>query len=131
MFSGAVKGKTAETLSKSFGKVEREMRSYQEGASSDHVTYSYQLRDVLPPNKIEALSQGSFCGYVADTFQQKVNPKIFCGEVKACGKPRHNEQVPQILQMTPEQMEAEVEKNYQKIRLDIVNLLFKEQNNSD
>ena len=131
VFSGAVKGKTAETLSKSFGKVEREMRSYQEGASSDHVTYSYQLRDVLPPNKIEALSQGSFCGYVADTFQQKVNPKIFCGEVKACGKPRHNEQVPQILQMTPEQMEAEVEKNYQKIRLDIVNLLFKEQNNSD
>ena len=131
VFSGAVKGKTAETLSKSFGKVEREMRSYQEGASSDHVTYSYQLRDVLPPNKIEALSQGSFCGYVADTFQQKVNPKIFCGEVKACGKPRHNEQVPQILQMTPEQTEAEVEKNYQKIRLDIVNLLFKEQNNSD
>lgn len=129
VFSGAVKGKTAETLSKSFGKVEREMRSYQEGASSDHVTYSYQLRDVLPPNKIEALSQGSFCGYVADTFRQKVNPKIFCGEVKACGKPRHNESIPQILKMTAEQMEEEVEKNYLKIRLDIVNLLFKEQNN--
>ena len=32
-------------------------------------------------------------------------------------------------QPTPEQMEEEVEKNYQKIRLDIVNLLFKEQNN--
>lgn len=129
VFSGAVKGKTAEMLSKSFGKVEREMRSYQEGASSDHVTYSYQLRDVLPPNKIEALSQGSFCGYVADTFNQKVNPKIFCGEVKACGKPKHNEQIPQILRMTPEQMEMEVEKNYRKIRLDILNLLFKEQNN--
>ena len=131
VFAGAVKGKTAETLSKSFGKVEREMRSYQESASNDHITYSFQQRDVLPSDKIEALSQGSFCGYVADTFSQKVNPKIFCGEVKACGKPQHQEQIPQILKMSPEQMEEEVEKNYQKIRLDIVNLLFKERNKPD
>ena len=31
--------------------------------------------------------------------------------------------------MTPEQMEEEMEKNYRKNRLDIVDLLFKEQNN--
>mgnify|MGYP000520272129 CR=1 FL=1 len=118
VFSGAVKGSTAEGLSKSFGKVEREMRSYQESDSSDHVTYSYQLRDVLPPNKIEALSQGSFCGYVADNFDQKIHPKTFCGEVHAGDPPKHNLPVPQIVNMSRKAIEAEVDKNYEKVRVE-------------
>ena len=129
VFAGAVKGSTAESLSKSFGKVEQEMRSYQESDTSDHVTYSFQQREVLPANKIEALSQGTFCGYVADTFKQKVHPKTFCGEVHAGDPPTHNEPLPQIVvNMTEEEIMQEVEMNYQKIHLDIVNLLFKELN---
>ena len=129
VFAGAVKGSTAESLSKSFGKVEQEMRSYQESDTSDHVTYSFQQREVLPANKIEALSQGTFCGYVADTFKQKVHPKTFCGEVHAGAPPKHNEALPQIVvNMTEEEIMQEVEMNYQKIHLDIVNLLFKELN---
>ena len=131
VFAGAVKGDTAEGLSKSFGKVEREMRSYQEGASSDHVTYSYQLRDVLPADRIEALSQGTFCGYVADTFAQKVHPKVFCGEIQAERPPVHRETVPKTVNLSEREMQEEVEKNYQKIRVDIANLLFREQNNPD
>ena len=130
VFAGAVKGDTAESLSKSFGKVEREMRSFQESDTSEHITYSFQQREVLPPNKIEALSQGTFCGYVADSFKQKVHPKVFCGEVDAGGPPLHNEEIPQIVvNMTEEEIMHEVEMNYQKIHLDIVNLMFKELNN--
>ena len=129
VFAGAVKGETAQSLSKSFGKVEQEMRSYQESDTSDHVTYSFQQREVLPANKIESLSQGTFCGYVADTFRQKVHPKVFCGEVHAGDPPRHNVQLPQIvINMTEEEIMNEVEMNYQKIHLDIVNLIFKELN---
>ena len=129
VFAGAVKGDTADSLSKSFGKVEREMRSFQESDTSEHITYSFQQREVLPPNKIEALSQGTFCGYVADSWKQKVHPKTFCGEVKAGDPPKHNLPLPQIVvNMTEEQIKEEVEKNYQKIHLDIVNLLFKELN---
>ena len=128
VFAGAVKGSTAESLSKSFGKTEKEMTSYQEGATNDHITYSFQQRDVLPPSKIEALSQGSFCGYVADTWAQKVHPKIFCGEVLLAPPTRHNEKVPQIVDLTREEMNAAVEANYRKIHLDIVNMLFKELN---
>ena len=113
------KGSTAEGLSKSFGKVEREMRSYQESDSSDHVAYSYQLRDVLPPNKIEALSQGSFCGYVADNYDQKIHPKTFCGEVHAGDTPKHNLSVPQIVNMSRKAIEAEVAKNYEKVGVNI------------
>ena len=129
VFAGAVKGSTAESLCKSFGKVEREMRSYQESDTSDHVTYSFQQRDMLPASKIEALSQGTFCGYVADTHKQKIYPKIFCGEVEAGEPPRHNAVLPKVItNMSEAEIKKEVEKNYQKIRLDIENLIFKEQN---
>ena len=131
VFAGAVKGSTAEGLSKSFGKVEMETRSYQESDTSDHVTYSYQQRDVLPADKIEALSQGSFCGYIADNFDQKIHPKTFCGEVQAGDPPRHKEKLPQIVDMTREQIQREVEKNYEKVHNEIVNLIFVEQNNPD
>ena len=131
VFAGSVKGSTAEYLSKSFGKAEREMTSYQEGASNDHITYSYQQRDVLPASKIEALSQGSFCGYVADTYAQKVHPKIFCGEVQLASPARHKEKVPQIVDLSREEMNAAVEANYRKIHMDIVNMLFKELNDPE
>ena len=129
VFAGAVKGDTAEGLSKSFGKVEREMRSFQESDTSEHITYSFQQREVLPASKIEALSQGTFCGYVADTYEQKVHPKTFCGEVRAGDPPRHNLPLPRIVvNMSDEEIKEEVEKNYQRIHLDIINLLFKELN---
>jgi hypothetical protein len=131
VFSGAVKGSTAEGLSKSFGKIEKETRSYQESDTHDHVTYSYQLRDVLPANKIEALSQGSFCGYVADNYDQKIHPKTFCGEVEAGEPPRHNEKLPPIIEMTEDEIQDEVEKNYEKIRVEIANLIWREINDPE
>lgn len=128
LFSGAVKGETAATLSKSFGRIEQETRSYQEGTSSDHVTLSYQMRDVLPPEKIESLSQGTFCGYVSDSFTQKVHPKIFCGEIDTGKPPKHHENIPQIVQMSRESLNQEIDKNYRKIHQDIRDLLQRELN---
>lgn len=128
LFSGAVKGETAATLSKSFGRIEQETRSYQEGTSSDHVTLSYQMRDVLPPEKIESLSQGTFCGYVSDSFTQKVHPKIFCGEIDSGKPPKHHESIPQIVQMSRESLNQEIDKNYRKIHQDIRDLLQRELN---
>ena len=42
----------------------------------------------------------------------------------------HREAVPKIVNLSEKEMEEEVEKNYRKIRVDIANLLFKEQNNA-
>lgn len=130
VFAGAVKGKTAEWISKSFGKEERPMQSYSEGGSNAHITFSHQERDVLPSYKIEALSQGTFCGYIADTYEQQINPKIFCGQVQAGLPPKHNEDLPPVADMSREQIEEEVEKNYKKIRMEIVNLIHTELNAS-
>ena len=43
--------------------------------------------------------------------------------------PRHNEPLPQIVLMTRTQIEEEVNKNYEKIRNDIVDLIWEEINN--
>ena len=59
-----------------------------------------------------------------------MHPKIFCGEIKAEQPPVHREAVPKIVNLSEKEMEEEVEKNYRKIRVDIANLLFKEQNNA-
>lgn len=128
VFSGSVKGETAIGLSKVFGKIERETRSFQEGDSSEHTTFSYQMRDVLPPDKIEAMSQGTFCGYVSDSFRQKVHPKVFCGEIDAGNAPISNEAIPQIVRMTRAEISAEIDKNYRKIHQDICELIQKELN---
>ena len=126
VFAGAVKGQTADDLSKSFGKEDRETRSYQEDDSSDKTTYAYQLRDILPAHKIEALSQGYFCGYIADTHDRQIHPKIFCGEVLPGGPPHHHDRIPTILDCSRDDLQAQIEVNYMRIRCDIVTLLQKE-----
>ncbi len=131
VFAGAVKGETAINLSKSFGKVRREIRSFQEGSTSDSVTFSYQQEDVLPSHKIEALSQGSFCGYIADTHDQNVDQKVFCGKVKAGAAPRHNVKLPKVVDLTREEMEVEIENNYRRIKFEIEDLIEYELNKPD
>ena len=128
VFAGAVKGDTAESLSRSFGKTDKETRSYQESDTSEHVTYSFQQKDVLPASRIEALSQGSFCGYVADEFRQKIHPKIFCGEIDAGKETTHREKVPQVVDTTEEEIMEAVHRNYERIRTEVFNLLEEEMN---
>ena len=128
VFAGAVKGDTAESLSKSFGKAERETRSYQESDTSEHITVSFQQRDVLPASRIEALSQGSFCGYVADEFRQKINPKVFCVEIQAGKETTHKEEVPQVVDSTKEIIQEQVRLNYERIRTEVYNMLYTELN---
>lgn len=128
VFAGSVKGDTAESLSRSFGKAEKESRSQQQGDTSEHLTISYQLKDVLPPDKIEALSQGSFCGYVADTYRQKIHPKIFCGEIDAGKPPVHQAHVPQLVDLSDMQIRRLIEQNYRRIRQEVTNLIQEELN---
>ena len=95
----------------------------QQGDTSEHLTISFQLKEVLPPDKIEALSQGSFCGYVADTFKQKIHPKIFCGEIDAGAPPRSSASVPKLIDLSEVQMHLLVEQNYKRIRQEVANLV--------
>ena len=68
---------------------------------------------------------------MADNYDQKIHPKTFCGEVEAGDPPRHKEKLPQIVDMTREQILQEVEKNYEKVHNEIVNLIQIELNKPD
>lgn len=129
VFSGAVKGKTAEELSKSFGKALRPAWSHQTGDSNQSETLSYQMRDVLPRHKIEALSQGVFCGYIADTNKQKIRQKLFCGEIQVTHQTQHHEKIPQISFFEGQDIKERIRINQQQIHDDVVNLLEKEKTN--
>lgn len=82
VFSGQVNGKTAEDLSKSFGKEFRRRESETRGIDQESVNISFQHEELLPLSTIETLSQGVFFGKVADNNDQKIKDKFFCGEIK-------------------------------------------------
>ena len=81
IFSGQVNGKTAEELSKSFGKEFRKRESQTRGIEQDSVNISLQHEELLPLSTIETLSQGVFFGKVADNNDMKIKDKFFCGEI--------------------------------------------------
>ena len=82
VFSGQVNGKTAEELSKSFGKEFRRRESETRGIDQESVNISFQHEELLPLSTIETLSQGVFFGKVADNNDTKIKDKFFCGEIK-------------------------------------------------
>jgi len=82
IFSGQVSGKTAEKLSKAFGKEFRKRESQTRNIDSDSVSVSFQQEELLPVSTIETLSQGVFFGKVADNNDEKIQNKFFCGEIQ-------------------------------------------------
>ena len=82
IFSGQVNGKTAEELSRSFGKEFRKRESQTRGIEQDSVNISFQHEELLPISTIETLSQGMFFGKVADNNDSMIKDKFFCGEIQ-------------------------------------------------
>lgn len=91
IFSGQVNGETARDLSASFGKEFRAQESETTG-SSDSVSRSYQQQELLPQARIETLSQGEFCGRIADDASAPIDKKLWCGRVVVNVKERTREE---------------------------------------
>ena len=86
IISGQVSGKTAERMSKMFGKRDQTKQSETIGRTNDSVNISRQKEEILPVSKIETLSQGQFFGKVADTMQHRIHNKFFFAEIIRDGK---------------------------------------------
>ena len=80
--TGQVTGETAKTMANALGKLDRVRESESIGRSNDSVSISMQEKEIMPIRKIETLSTGTFFGRVADTHSQKVDLKLFCGEIQ-------------------------------------------------
>ena len=78
---GQVAAKTAERMSKMFGKEDKTKESETIGRSNDSINISRQKEEVMPVRRIETLSQGQFIGKVGDTKTHPIPQKFFCCEI--------------------------------------------------
>lgn len=124
LFSGSVRGETAKGLSQEFGKHEVERIASSVGDKGrTGKTRSYQLRDVIPVQKIESLSQGSFCGYVTDNNDERIERKVFCGELLSTPPPNNAPKVPLIYSGEGASFQKMVEANYERIKEEVASIL--------
>ncbi|KUG10672.1 conjugal transfer protein MobC [Elizabethkingia miricola] len=135
IFSGQVVGETAKSLSERFGKVLQKRQSMTINRNDKSTSISTQLDSLIPASKISTLTQGMFVGSVSDNFDERIEQKIFHGEIvvdneKVAAESKAYQQIPQILSFVNEQgedkMKQEIESNYKQIKLDILNIVVSE-----
>lgn len=78
LFTGSVGGKTAEQLSKAFGREKRMRMSTTDSIDSESYNYSYQEEDRLPIQRVNNMATGEFFGWTADTGTERIENKQFC-----------------------------------------------------
>ncbi|MCX2680966.1 YWFCY domain-containing protein [Galbibacter sp. EGI 63066] len=124
IISGQVVGDTARQLSERFGKIMQDRESLSINATDTSLSRSAQLESAIPPSKISALSSGEFVGMVADNPDQKIKLKTFHNEIINDHQAIKEEEagyrsLPEVKQVT----QAEIEKNYLKIKQEIAEMI--------
>ena len=128
IFSGQVVGETAKTLSERFGKVLQKRQSITINRNDKSTSINTQMDSLIPPSKISSLTQGMFVGSVADTFDERIEQKIFhCEIVVDAEKVKQEEKaykkIPIITDFTDEEgndrMKEQIQENYNRIKADV------------
>jgi len=127
LISGQVTGDTAKTLSENFGKIVQDKNSMTINSSDTSISKATQLDHAIPASKIAALSSGEFVGMVADNPEQRIRLKMFHAAIQNNHPAIAKEEAAYRLIPVPEVVTEEmVNETWQKIRLDIAELLRSE-----
>ena len=135
IFAGQVVGETAKNLSERFGKVLQQRKSINMTREDTSTNISTQLDSLIPASKISNLSQGEFVGSVCDSFDEKINQKIFHAEIivdneQVAAETKAYRKSPVITDFTgadgKDHMEEEIERNYYQIKEDVAQIIEKE-----
>lgn len=135
IFAGQVVGETAKNLSERFGKVLQQRKSINMTKEDTSTNISTQLDSLIPASKISNLSQGEFVGSVCDSFNEKIDQKIFHAEIivdneQVAAETKAYKPIPVITDFTgadgKDHMEEEIEKNYYQIKEDVTRIIEKE-----
>lgn len=135
IFSGQVVGETAKTLSERFGKVLQKRQSITINRNDKSTSINTQMDSLIPPSKISSLTQGMFVGSVADTFDERIEQKIFhCEIVVDAEKVKREEKaykpIPVITDFTDEDgkdcMKEMIQENYNRIKADVKQIVADE-----
>jgi Ca2+/Na+ antiporter len=103
----------AELISKNLGKQKVVRNSNSISADSQiSTTQNISMEDVVPIEAITQFSQGTFCGFTADTFANKETKKAFYGDVQVPMDFKENEEkipLPEIYSfITKEELETKI-----------------------
>jgi len=93
---GSVVAETAKKISDMIGKAMQQRGSINHSSRGTSTGVSTTLEYVIPPEVITQLSQGEFCGLVADTYTQKLEQKRFISDVIVSKKTLTKDPIPQI-----------------------------------
>lgn len=135
VFSGQVLGETAKNLSERFGKVLQQRKSVNMTREDTSTSISTQLDSLIPASKISNLSQGMFVGSVCDSFQEKMEQKIFHCEIvvdnaRVAAETKAYKPIPVITDFTggdgKDHMREEIERNYYRIKEEVSGIIQKE-----
>ena len=135
VFSGQVLGETAKNLSERFGKVLQQRKSVNMTREDTSTSISTQLDSLIPASKISNLSQGMFVGSVCDSFQEKMEQKIFHCEIvvdnaRVEAETKAYKPIPVITDFTggdgKDHMREEIERNYYRIKEEVSGIIQKE-----
>jgi traG family protein (fragment) len=135
IFAGQVVGETAKNLSERFGKVLQQRKSINMTREDTSTNISTQLDSLIPASKISNLSQGEFVGSVCDSFDEKINQKIFHAEIivdneQVAAETKAYRKIPVITDFTgadgKDHMEEEIERNYYQVKEDVAQIIEKE-----
>ena len=135
VFSGQVLGETAKNLSERFGKVLQQRKSVNMTREDTSTSISTQLDSLIPASKISNLSQGMFVGSVCDSFQEKMEQKIFHCEIvvdnaRVAAETKAYKPIPVITDFAggdgKDHMREEIERNYYRIKEEVSGIIQKE-----
>ena len=128
IFSGQVVGETAKTLSERFGKVLQKRQSISINRQDVSTSINTQMDSLIPPSKISGLTQGMFVGSVSDNFTERIEQKIFHGEIvvdtdKVKREESHYQPIPIINNFKDADgndcMKQAIQDNYNQIKEDV------------
>ena len=135
VFSGQVVGETAKTLSERFGKVLQQRQSMTINRNDKSTSISTQMDSLIPASKISNLTQGMFVGAVSDTFDERIDQKIFHAEIvvdsaKVSADMKTYKPIPNITDFTDKEscdtLKETIEANYRKVKQEIRSLVDSE-----
>ena len=135
IFSGQVVGETAKTLSERFGKILQKRQSMTINRNDKSTSISTQLDSLIPQGKISNLTQGMFVGAVADNFDERIEQKIFHGEIvvdnaKVAAETKAYRKIPVITNFIDEQgndrMKEMIQENYNRIKAETKQIVSEE-----
>ena len=135
VFSGQVVGETAKTLSERFGKVLQQRQSMTINRNDKSTSISTQMDSLIPASKISNLTQGMFVGAVSDSFDERIDQKIFHAEIvvdsaKVSAEMKAYLPIPVIANFINEDgsdnLKETIEANYRKVKQEILSLVDSE-----